>query len=281
MTEVRFGSALVPENLQPRPWFAANDRRRHDGATGRLLLQARHVAAMSANVSLPSGKGQQLGSSAPLQRARRARCDPQARPGVEGRCSALCASDATSRRRNCRCASRGRLCGTEGQRGLAKRASPQSCMALRRKAASRSAYIWDDAALDAVLVEFSGTVRTSESHEYEFPEPELVRRIVGGVIARMRRGPRRAGSAPYRHWHRGALLPRRMGARAWIPAGSQRSLARSRSDDLLHRGERTADLRRERCVGGRGGGTGLRCGDPLSRLHSPLDQHDDRRRSDH
>jgi predicted NBD/HSP70 family sugar kinase len=40
--------------------------------------------------------------------------------------------------------------------------------------------------LDAVLVEFSGAVRTSESHEYEFPEPELVRRIGGGLITQMR-----------------------------------------------------------------------------------------------
>src|SRR6202453_1628283 len=40
--------------------------------------------------------------------------------------------------------------------------------------------------LDAVLVEVSGAIRTSESHEYEFPEPELVRRIGGGLITQMR-----------------------------------------------------------------------------------------------
>ncbi len=59
--------------------------------------------------------------------------------------------------------------------------------------------------LDAVLVEFSGSVRTAESHEYEFPEPELVKRIGNGVISRMRKdlGPhasRLVGmgiSAPY------------------------------------------------------------------------------------
>jgi predicted NBD/HSP70 family sugar kinase len=41
---------------------------------------------------------------------------------------------------------------------------------------------------DAVLIEFSGAVRTSESHEYDYPDPDLVRRIGGGLITRMRDG---------------------------------------------------------------------------------------------
>jgi predicted NBD/HSP70 family sugar kinase len=41
--------------------------------------------------------------------------------------------------------------------------------------------------LDAVLIEFSGNVRLTEAHEYEFPEPDLVRRIGNGVIARFRK----------------------------------------------------------------------------------------------
>lgn len=39
--------------------------------------------------------------------------------------------------------------------------------------------------LDAVLVEFSGKVRMSESHEYSYPEPEHIRTIGNDVIARM------------------------------------------------------------------------------------------------
>jgi predicted NBD/HSP70 family sugar kinase len=42
--------------------------------------------------------------------------------------------------------------------------------------------------LDAVLVAFSGAVLSSETHEYDYPEPEQVRRIGGGLIARMREG---------------------------------------------------------------------------------------------
>ena len=77
--------------------------------------------------------------------------------------------------------------------------------------------------LDAVLVEFSGAVRTSESHEYEFPEPEMVRRIGGGVITRMRNGlgPHAARliglgiSAPYflGGWERELGFPREVSAR--------------------------------------------------------------------
>jgi predicted NBD/HSP70 family sugar kinase len=59
--------------------------------------------------------------------------------------------------------------------------------------------------LDAVLIEFTGAVLTSESLEYDYPEPEAVRRAGGGMIARMRRdlgelAPRLIGmgiSAPY------------------------------------------------------------------------------------
>ena len=39
--------------------------------------------------------------------------------------------------------------------------------------------------LDAVLIDFSGAVRTTESHEYDYPDPELVRKTGGGAIARM------------------------------------------------------------------------------------------------
>jgi predicted NBD/HSP70 family sugar kinase len=42
--------------------------------------------------------------------------------------------------------------------------------------------------LDAVLVAFSGAVLSSETHEYDYPEPEQVRRIGGGLIARMHEG---------------------------------------------------------------------------------------------
>lgn len=42
--------------------------------------------------------------------------------------------------------------------------------------------------LDAVLVAFSGVVLSSETHEYDYPEPEQVRRIGGGLIARMHEG---------------------------------------------------------------------------------------------
>lgn len=40
--------------------------------------------------------------------------------------------------------------------------------------------------LDAVLIDFTGTVRLTESHEYDFPEPDAVRRIGGGAILRLR-----------------------------------------------------------------------------------------------
>jgi predicted NBD/HSP70 family sugar kinase len=39
--------------------------------------------------------------------------------------------------------------------------------------------------LDAVLVEFTGKVRMSESHEYSHPEPERIRTIGNDIIARM------------------------------------------------------------------------------------------------
>jgi predicted NBD/HSP70 family sugar kinase len=59
--------------------------------------------------------------------------------------------------------------------------------------------------LDAVLVEFSGNIRTSESHEYEYPEPENIKRIGGNIISRMSKslGPQASRligigiSAPY------------------------------------------------------------------------------------
>jgi len=59
--------------------------------------------------------------------------------------------------------------------------------------------------LDAVLIEFTGAVRNTESLEYDYPEPEVVRRAGGSMIARIRRdladlAPRLIGmgiSAPY------------------------------------------------------------------------------------
>ncbi|MEQ1956421.1 ROK family transcriptional regulator [Mesorhizobium sp. CN2-181] len=40
--------------------------------------------------------------------------------------------------------------------------------------------------LDAVLIDFAGTVRLTESHEYDYPEPEAVQRIGNAAIARLR-----------------------------------------------------------------------------------------------
>lgn len=40
--------------------------------------------------------------------------------------------------------------------------------------------------LDAVLIDFTGAVRLTESHEYDFPEPDAVQRIGGAAIARLR-----------------------------------------------------------------------------------------------
>jgi predicted NBD/HSP70 family sugar kinase len=59
--------------------------------------------------------------------------------------------------------------------------------------------------LDAVLTDFTGAIRTSQSLEYDYPEPETVRRAGGSMIARIRRdlgelAPRLIGlgiSAPY------------------------------------------------------------------------------------
>jgi predicted NBD/HSP70 family sugar kinase len=77
--------------------------------------------------------------------------------------------------------------------------------------------------LDAVLIEFTGAVRTSETHEYAFPEPDTVRRIGGGAIARMRGAlgdlaPRLIGigiSAPYflGGWERELGFPPEVSAR--------------------------------------------------------------------
>lgn len=39
--------------------------------------------------------------------------------------------------------------------------------------------------LDAVLIDFSGAVRSTEAHEYDHPEPDAVRRIGGGAINRL------------------------------------------------------------------------------------------------
>jgi predicted NBD/HSP70 family sugar kinase len=40
--------------------------------------------------------------------------------------------------------------------------------------------------LDVVLIEFTGNVRTTESHEYDYPDPDVVRKTGGNVIARMK-----------------------------------------------------------------------------------------------
>jgi predicted NBD/HSP70 family sugar kinase len=40
--------------------------------------------------------------------------------------------------------------------------------------------------LDAVLIDFTGKTRSAESHEYDFPMPEAVKRIGNGFISRMR-----------------------------------------------------------------------------------------------
>ena len=142
---------------------------------------------MSANVSLPSGKGtnsvqvrhynervvldafRRLGQASKADVSRFAHLTP---PAVAGIVDALVEAGYVELK--------GKRFGQKGQPSVMYGIAPEGAFSIGLHLGRR--------ALDAVLVEFSGTVRTSESHEYEFPEPELVRRIGGGVIARMRKG---------------------------------------------------------------------------------------------
>ena len=140
---------------------------------------------MSANVSLPSGKGtnsvqvrhynervvldafRRLGQASKADVSRFAHLTP---PTVAGIVDALVEAGYVELK--------GKRFGQKGQPSVMYGIAPEGAFSIGLHLGRRT--------LDAVLVEFSGAVRTSESHEYEFPEPELVRRIGGGVIMRMR-----------------------------------------------------------------------------------------------
>ena len=40
--------------------------------------------------------------------------------------------------------------------------------------------------LDAVLIDFTGKIRSAESHDYDFPQPHIIKRIGGSFISKMR-----------------------------------------------------------------------------------------------
>jgi predicted NBD/HSP70 family sugar kinase len=142
---------------------------------------------MSVNVSLPSGKGtnsvqvrhynervvldafRRLGQASKADVSRFAHLTP---PTVAGIVDALVEAGYVELK--------GKRFGQKGQPSVMYGIAPEGAFSIGLHLGRR--------ALDAVLVKFSGTVRTSDSHEYEFPEPELVRRIGGSVIARMRKG---------------------------------------------------------------------------------------------
>jgi predicted NBD/HSP70 family sugar kinase len=142
---------------------------------------------MSANASLPSGKGsnsvqvrhynervvldaiRRLGQASKADVARYAHLTP---PAVAGIFDVLVNAGYVELK--------GKRFGQKGQPSIMYGIAPEGGFSIGLHLGRRT--------LDAVLVEFSGAVRTSESHEYEYPEPENVRRIVGGVITRMREG---------------------------------------------------------------------------------------------
>jgi predicted NBD/HSP70 family sugar kinase len=177
---------------------------------------------MSANAAPPSGKGsnsvqmrhynervvldaiRRLGQASKADVARFAHLTP---PAVAGIVDALVDAGYVELR--------GKRFGQKGQPSSLYRLAPEGGFSIGLHLGRRT--------LDAVLVEFSGAVRTSESHEYEFPEPDLVRRIGGGVITRMRNGlgPHAARliglgiSAPYflGGWERELGFPPQVSAR--------------------------------------------------------------------
>jgi len=142
---------------------------------------------MSPNVSVPSGKGtnsvqvrhynervvldaiRRLGQASKADVSRFAHLTP---PTVAGIVDALVDAGYVELK--------GKRFGQKGQPSFMYGIAPEGAFSIGLHLGRRS--------LDAVLVEFSGSFRASETHEYEFPEPELVRRIVGGVITRMRKG---------------------------------------------------------------------------------------------
>lgn len=142
---------------------------------------------MSPNVSLSSGKGsnsvqvrhynervvldavRRLGQASKADISRFAHLTP---PTVAGIVDALVEAGYVELK--------GKRFGQKGQPSFMYGIAPEGAFSIGLHLGRRS--------LDAVLVEFSGSIRASETHEYEFPEPEVVRRIVGGVITRMRKG---------------------------------------------------------------------------------------------
>jgi predicted NBD/HSP70 family sugar kinase len=145
------------------------------------------VAPMSAAAALPSGKGsnsvhmrhynervvldaiRRLGQASKADVSRYAHLTP---PAVAGIFEALVDAGYIEQK--------GKRFGQKGQPSIMYGIAPEGGFSIGLHLGRRT--------LDAVLVDFSGAVRTSESHEYDFPEPEVVRRIGGGAITRMREG---------------------------------------------------------------------------------------------
>ena len=127
-----------------------------------------------------------LGQASKAEIARYAHLTP---PAIAGIVDALVAAGYVE--------ARGKRFGQKGQPSSMYGLAPNGAFSIGLHIGRRT--------LDVVLIEFTGNVRTSESHEYEFPEPELVHRIGGAAIARLRRllgadGSRLIGmgiSAPY------------------------------------------------------------------------------------
>jgi len=128
---------------------------------------------MSPNVSVPSGKGtnsvqvrhynervvldaiRRLGQASKADVSRFAHLTP---PTVAGIVDALVDAGYVELK--------GKRFGQKGQPSFMYGIAPEGAFSIGLHLGRRS--------LDAVLVEFSGSVRASETHEYEFPEPELL-----------------------------------------------------------------------------------------------------------
>ena len=127
-----------------------------------------------------------LGQASKADVARYANLTP---PAVAGIVDALVAAGYVEQK--------GKRFGKKGQPSVIYSLAPNGAFSIGLHIGRRT--------LDAVLIEFTGALRTAESHEYDYPEPDLVRRVGGGAIGRLRKllgdeAPRLIGmgiSAPY------------------------------------------------------------------------------------